>query len=274
MRTALLSILVGTALGCTTEPGACISDSACAEGGICVNSRCIGAKVEGGFAALYAEEFRLRLDVDCGICHVVTDEGGIAPNDGSWDLFSAGQLDLKRTRQNYDDLLEFVGVGEPSDMDLVAYALGTRVITDGMGGRPCLNARNEAKECHPIIYTDKEAVHYKRLLNWLALAPEPPPPDVPDGETVGGLEGYEAAIHPVLIQGCGCHVGGGRPWTIFADPARMSESFEATKVWINAARPDDSKLLLFAAGLDGHAKKWVPGSAQYTLVRGWISRTL
>lgn len=264
---------MGTALGCTTEPGACISDSACAEGGICVNSRCIGTKVEGGFAALYAEEFRLRLDVDCGICHVATDEGDIVSNDGSWDLFSAGQLDLKKTRQNYDDLLEFVGVGEPKDMDLVTYALGTQVITNEMGGRACVNPRGEAKECHPIIYTDKEAVHYKRLLNWLALAPEPPAPDIPDGETTGGLEGYEAAIHSVLIQGCGCHVDGARPWTIFSDLTRSNESFEATKVWIDSANPDDSAFLLYAIGTNGHPKKWVPDSAQYTLVRGWISRT-
>ena len=244
----------------------CVTPQGCGPEQLCVSNRCVGTDVEGDPRALYASEFRLRLDTECGICHFAGANGkGVAPGDGSWRLYSGADLSADEIEASWQDVQDFVKPGDAVASLLLTYARGEASIDP---------ERDGTKAPHPAVYQSVENLSYARVIGWLSLFELPPlPAAAPPGE-----DGYGAVIHGLLVQGCSCHTAPERAWKIAGpdpDAAALAESYAATTAWVSAADPEASPLLGYTRGEYGHSagRIWAPGDPQYDLIRDWIRTT-
>lgn len=260
------------ALGCEAN-NECVTPKGCGDGQLCVANQCVGTAVEGDRWLLYLEEFRIRLDADCGICHFAgANDADVEKGDGSWRLHSGTDLSLAQIEASYLDVEEFLTPGDPQLSPLVAYGRGLINVEFDAGG---------TIQPHPAIWRSKENLGYVRVLNWLALFPDATPPaeEAPDptavGDPGGGFEGYEGGIHDLLAVGCGCHViGGRRVWEIAAAGAADQASFDATLTFVVPGDPDGSDLLKWARGeLGAHPPIWTAADAGHEATAEWIRKT-
>lgn len=255
----LLPILLGLCAACDGD-NQCVTDFACAPDGVCVANTCVGVEVKGDPVALYAAEFRLRLEKDCVVCHADgLRDASVALGDNFWRFYSGVTLPDAQVATNLAEVREFLGRGDARDSPLITYARG-------LAG-------------HPVIYGDLTDLGYRRVINWLSLFPKPeaPPvdPDVPDP----GAPGYVAIVHDTLTAGCSCHVDDlRRAWAIApadADEAARAESYTQTRAWFTPGDPEASQLIRYGRGELGHPGAfWAAGDAAYDQVFDWITRTV
>lgn len=273
-----LILLAGlSALWACDANNECVTPQGCGPEMLCVANACVGTEVEGDTWTLYLEEFRIRLDADCGICHFAgANDAQVERGDGAWRLHSGTNLSQAQIEASYLDMQDFLAPGDPQLTSLVAY------------GRGLINVEFDADgtiQPHPAIWGSKENLGYVRTLNWLALFPDATPPaEEPPGPPMiadpgGGFEGYQEGIHDLLAVGCGCHViGGGREWEIAAAGAEgedLQTSFDATQPFVVAGDPDGSDLLAWARGeLGAHPKIWTPEDDGHVATAEWISKTM
>ena len=153
--TVLISLSALSSWGCE-EPVECLIDSACEEGLVCVNTRCVGTglDVNAESWALYQSEIHNRLAADCGICHGVRGEGtpvtyGQTPldpedvppklsakdliplpvqtGDSGWRIY-LDNLTQERLFASYLDSLQFINQHAPERSLLLAFGRGELMV--------------------------------------------------------------------------------------------------------------------------------------------------
>ena len=270
------------ALGIAATPGCesnnqCVTPQGCGPEQLCVAHECVGTEVEGDRWALYLEEFRVRLDADCGVCHFAgANDADVETDDGSWRLHSGASLSLAQIEDSYLDVQDFLAPGDPQLSPLVAYGRGLINVEFDAGG---------TIQPHPAIWGSKENLGYVRVLNWLAQFPDAtppadPPPDPPMvADPGGGLDGYQEGVHDLLAFTCaGCHgLGGPQAWQIapsMAAPDAVLASYEATIRFVTPGDPEGSDLLKWArAELGAHPPIWTAADAGHVAVGEWIRKS-
>lgn len=291
---ALGGLIALLAVACEPDP-LCLEDRQCPERTTCFAGECVTREVSGDPRALYAREFRLRLEVDCAPCHHDGYEGaGVTAGDGRWRLHRGTYLDGAREQASWDDLQDFVGGQSAEATPLVIF------------GRGAAN--------HPVIWSaDGGRPAEQRVLEWLWLfdgrgvrpdmAPEPdmappvdqgprpdgappvpdqgPPPDMAPVGQPPNPQVYAAEIHPRIEASCGvgCHLGNPIPGDGFfrigpgTVPAAVTASYDDIQEFLDLANPANSKVLTAATATSPHpgGMVWAVGDANYEALRRWIA---